>query len=326
MAVPLSEGLNILPVKAMDRAGNARTVVVTVTRDSQLSLTVRPMDPTTTKSTVTVLGTTDPDAKVFVNAIPAKVDATGQFSVDVDLSEGVNEILVRAEDPVKNTKATTLMVVRKVDSGTAGGNVLNPTGRNNAVTLDTILGVFAIVMALIGVGVAYAAASRRRRIKEIRARKAAMRPIQPVFMGVAGGGMPGQAGLPGGTQLALPPPPPGAPGGMPVGAPAYGGGFEPALLALPPPPPGVAGAPPAAIPPPPPAGPVTPAASSADGQFASLASSLDARLTEAEANGADTKKARNSLRMAQFFRTKGDGEKARTYLEKTLEETESLEG
>lgn len=59
---------------------------------------------------ITVEGTTEPDAFVFINGRRYRADEEGAFSASVRLSEGDNELQLRAEDQAGNETELTLTV------------------------------------------------------------------------------------------------------------------------------------------------------------------------------------------------------------------------
>ena len=129
----LSEGAHALVVVATDPAGNANTVVRAVTVDlSSPTLTLsNPADGDSTSiPTITVSGTTEPNARLVVNGILVVVESDGTFSVRVSLSEGSNSIMATATDAAGNDATASVSVsyvnpapgIRQ-DLGTMIGNV-----------------------------------------------------------------------------------------------------------------------------------------------------------------------------------------------------------
>ncbi|MFA5134205.1 MAG: helix-turn-helix domain-containing protein [Patescibacteria group bacterium] len=72
------------------------------------SLTIdSPQDFTSvTEGTITVMGTTEPESELTINGRQVYLDPSGRFSVAVNLTEGVNEIIVTATK--KRSKPTTV--------------------------------------------------------------------------------------------------------------------------------------------------------------------------------------------------------------------------
>jgi hypothetical protein len=79
---------------------------------SKISLTISsPTDGATLASTnVTVKVKTTPNADVFVNDQTGKADANGNFSLNIPLDEGSNQIVVSANDSVGNATEQNLNV------------------------------------------------------------------------------------------------------------------------------------------------------------------------------------------------------------------------
>ncbi|MEI7579315.1 MAG: FecR domain-containing protein [bacterium] len=64
------------------------------------------------ENTVTITGTTDPTATIYINNI--KVDnKAGEFSYDFKLNEGVNKIVIEAVDAANNKVSKTITVTKK---------------------------------------------------------------------------------------------------------------------------------------------------------------------------------------------------------------------
>ncbi len=117
-SVALSAGPNVLTTTATDGAGNATSVIRTLTQDEVAPvLTVsQPADgSTTTAETVAVSGTVS-DATavaVTVNGVGTPVTGGG-FSRTVALAEGANPIIVGATDAATNQTTVTRTVTRQV--------------------------------------------------------------------------------------------------------------------------------------------------------------------------------------------------------------------
>src|SRR5947208_611445 len=116
--VPLAEGPSFVTVTATDAAGNAATVVRSVTRDTQAPvLTVTaPVDGVTINADhVTVTGSvTDASAvTVMANGTSLPVAPDHSFSGDVALTDGPNTIAVVATDAAGNTTTISRSVTRQ---------------------------------------------------------------------------------------------------------------------------------------------------------------------------------------------------------------------
>lgn len=59
---------------------------------------------------IPIQGTTDPDNTVTVNGFVAIVDSAGNFTYNLNLSEGDNEIKIQAQSPAGNTTSKTLKI------------------------------------------------------------------------------------------------------------------------------------------------------------------------------------------------------------------------
>ena len=115
--ITLIEGLNFINVTAMDAAGNNATASVKVILDTKISLKVNGLTTgvvfVTNLTTYNVTGTTDPDASVYVNNKSITIDINGNFKTAVQLSLGMNNITVKAEDKIGNKISSTYQIQRK---------------------------------------------------------------------------------------------------------------------------------------------------------------------------------------------------------------------
>ncbi|MBI2268324.1 MAG: hypothetical protein HYU80_02615 [Candidatus Blackburnbacteria bacterium] len=118
LEIKLSKGKNIIWVTATDASGNeSEKIPQTVFFDLEppkLEIS-SPSDGEsfggTDEETLTINGTTEPEAKVTVNDRIAAVDGTGNFTVKYTLSEGQNELLFVAIDPAENKTEKTIKVL-----------------------------------------------------------------------------------------------------------------------------------------------------------------------------------------------------------------------
>ncbi len=107
----LNDGSNKIQVKAKDKAGNvSRSVVKTVVFDKKgVDVTIdQPKDGSEifgqNSQNVTFTGkVTKTDATVTINGNYARVDANGNFNLVVSLSQGDNNVSVKATDKAGNT-------------------------------------------------------------------------------------------------------------------------------------------------------------------------------------------------------------------------------
>jgi len=89
-----------------------RTGVPTATSTGQLVLNItEPADESVVEiGRITIRGRTSPDAVVSINGEVADVDATGVFSLEVDLDEGPNVFFIIASDNDGNLQERDLLV------------------------------------------------------------------------------------------------------------------------------------------------------------------------------------------------------------------------
>lgn len=114
--VTLQQGNNILKVKAKQNNNESDYSQATTVlyKNSQPNLTVSsPSDGQSfskDQSTISVSGKTDPDVKVTVNDFWAIIDANGNYSYNLHLQNGDNQIKVDALDSAGNKTEKTLKV------------------------------------------------------------------------------------------------------------------------------------------------------------------------------------------------------------------------
>jgi hypothetical protein len=116
----LSEGQHTIKVIAYDLAGNinvSESIVITIDHSAP-SVTASDLPTLVNSATLTVSGTTEPNALVEVlidDFVVATVtaDATGEFSVDISLSEGQNNVVIRATDEAGNVAETSPQIVER---------------------------------------------------------------------------------------------------------------------------------------------------------------------------------------------------------------------
>jgi hypothetical protein len=125
--VDLEEGPNALNFSAVDKAGNRASAGITVILDTvppMLEVTAPSDEFRTNERRLVVKGITETDAKIAVAGRPVIVAGDGNFSVTVTLREGVNRIVIEAEDPVGNTASVTRSVT--LDTEPPGLTVVSP--------------------------------------------------------------------------------------------------------------------------------------------------------------------------------------------------------
>lgn len=117
----LVEGENTIYARTVRKeeeseASNKQLVVFDTTKP-KLEL-IQPENGTTTQeSSLEVIGTTEPQAKVTINGIQAIVNATtGDFNRDIQLNEGSNELEIISTDRAGNTSTIKITVTREVEN------------------------------------------------------------------------------------------------------------------------------------------------------------------------------------------------------------------
>ncbi|MGQ9583107.1 MAG: right-handed parallel beta-helix repeat-containing protein [Thermoplasmatota archaeon] len=107
--VLLREGNNTIDVRAVDAAGNVNSSVLVVVLDTAppfLRIFSPGEDALTNRPLLTVAGETD-GTLVFANDLSSEPEG-GRFEIQVPLSEGFNQITVRALDAAGNTNSTLI--------------------------------------------------------------------------------------------------------------------------------------------------------------------------------------------------------------------------
>jgi len=108
--VPLHEGLNVIPVSAVDLAGNQALAWSNVTRDTVApALQVDSLPLRTTDGRIIVSGKAEPGSLVTVDGLLVSLQGD-RFSRNVTLSGGENVIVVRAEDGAGNAVEERFLV------------------------------------------------------------------------------------------------------------------------------------------------------------------------------------------------------------------------
>lgn len=102
-SVRLTDGQNIIRAKVKkgdETSDYTRSYYVTYSQGAPKLEVSSPSDNQEFKrgdQTITVQGTTDPDNTITVNGFRAIVDETGSFSYNLNLSEGDNELTIKAQ-------------------------------------------------------------------------------------------------------------------------------------------------------------------------------------------------------------------------------------
>ena len=153
--VTLREGDNAIDVVSTDDAGNVATVTVGIELDTVApSITLISPPSSVEVASVTIAGSTEAGASVYVNGVKVGVDATGAFSTTVALTSGSNTITAIAMDAAGNAGSTSATVtfndpVPGLQQDLDNANEGLDAGRNVAASLQIQLFV-AIAIAAIG--------------------------------------------------------------------------------------------------------------------------------------------------------------------------------
>jgi hypothetical protein len=115
--VDLTEGSNIIVVKACDEAFNCVQRTLHVTKDTIAPKLVVSAPPDTgavltNQNQFAIKGSTDLGAKLKVNGLSTAVTMSGNFSQMVGLIEGLNNITITAEDAVGNIAQIYRLIMR----------------------------------------------------------------------------------------------------------------------------------------------------------------------------------------------------------------------
>ncbi|MGB9635643.1 MAG: Ig-like domain-containing protein [Thermoplasmata archaeon] len=111
VSILLSEGENTIRISAMDVAGNVNSRYFTVTLDTTPPPLNLSLPQTVTNPQITINGSTEPGAKLFINNVSVYVDAKGNFSYQLNLTKGVNFITVNLTDTIGNNRVLTFAVL-----------------------------------------------------------------------------------------------------------------------------------------------------------------------------------------------------------------------
>ncbi len=115
LTIPVSPGVNLIEVVAIDAAGNRRSRSLTITflPPEPFFLTItKPREMVVAEDAVPLWGRTASDASVTVNGIAIPVDELGYFSTQVTLRLGDNSINVLATSAQGSVLWETVTVTR----------------------------------------------------------------------------------------------------------------------------------------------------------------------------------------------------------------------
>ncbi|MEM3610570.1 MAG: hypothetical protein QW620_00365 [Thermoplasmata archaeon] len=110
-SVFLSEGTNTIKVTAMDLAGNMNTRFLSIILDTTPPVLNLTLPNKVTLPQITINGTTEPGAKLYINNVSVYVNPQGNFSYVLNLTKGVNFVTVNVSDPAGNKKILTFAVL-----------------------------------------------------------------------------------------------------------------------------------------------------------------------------------------------------------------------
>jgi len=111
------EGENTFTVAVRDPAGNVNSTSITIVRDTlppKLVVDYPTGDLKLKKSTVLVMGSTEPGARVYVNGELAEVSHNGSFEYRLPLRVGENQVTINATDAAGNTVYANFTLKRYV--------------------------------------------------------------------------------------------------------------------------------------------------------------------------------------------------------------------
>ena len=125
----LTDGPHLVEAYVRDASGNRAAASVSLVVDTTppaIEVIYPPLDmPPVNRTSVTLLGSTDPGANLTINGERVVVGATGSFSHTVSLVEGPNRITLAASDALGNQRVVHVDIT--VDT-TAPTVVLDPVG------------------------------------------------------------------------------------------------------------------------------------------------------------------------------------------------------
>jgi len=309
--VTLEEGPNDVMVITRDEALNMKAFKLVVIRDSTVDLRVSfPYDGMyTTDTMVNITGTIEAGSTVYVNTnLKASMDMYGGFKAQLSLELGQNDITITGTDHLGNVKTIKMTITREEPVPVVVNPTHTTTSSGSAVSTPWMLAMALFLGLLVGaviMGGAYLSTRRRmeentkdqieeiltKRFEEKRAeeaRREVLRSSPPPLVPVGYKGPPIHIAKTS-TQ---------APASMPPG-PLLTQPYARPLTSVQ----GEA---------------VAPSDETTIGINPQVAAA-EQRVSNAEARGVDTSKARNSLKLAKFFMSKGDTEKMGKYIQKTNE-------
>ena len=147
----LEEGWNNLTVAALDPAGNRAEVIIRVLLDSvPPSITLDlPNNTRTREASLVLSGRVEPGASLSVNGVPMTVEPGGNFSHNLSLLLGANNVRLEASDAAGNTASLERTVHRdapdEVPDG-GGGSGGSPSQQWQWVLVAILIAVSAALL------------------------------------------------------------------------------------------------------------------------------------------------------------------------------------
>ena len=111
----LTVGSNTITITAKDLAGNVGTATVTVTYDNVATLVLTApakASVSTTKDSITVSGTSETGASIYINDVLIPANPDGTFSYKLVLKTGKTVVNVKAVDPAGNVQTSSFTATR----------------------------------------------------------------------------------------------------------------------------------------------------------------------------------------------------------------------
>jgi len=275
----------------------------------------------TTESAINITGSSEAGSLVYINKnLKTSMDMYGGFRAQLGLELGSNDISISATDSLGNTKTITMVVTREQPVAPPPEKHTQNTSSSGVLASPWMMAVALFLGLIVGaaiMGGVYVSTRRRMeentrdQIEELLAKRFEEKRAEEARLAVVRASAPpvvprGYKGPPIHIEKPTPAPQPVYRPQAPMTAPAT--------------------APPGPIEGP---APVSNLASVQGETMAPAEDSVmdidpqvaaaDQRVRSAEAAGKDTSKARNSLKLAKFFMSKGDTEKMGKYLQKTNE-------
>jgi len=140
----MSEGENVITATATDQAGNIKSTNVTIILDTDISVTIDPVDSPTNINSQTITGTMKNGSDVVVTCPTASVGNLTcpnptTWSVEItDMSEGMNMVTATATDKAGNTNSTNVTIILDINISITIDPVTSPTNINSQTITGTM--------------------------------------------------------------------------------------------------------------------------------------------------------------------------------------------